>query len=100
MVNLKKPQIASLQNEELKIKPLVHATTVRNITVRVIFLVGEQNGKWHKGQIMRDNIEMAWAPVENSSLGQRGIRDCKPLIRFMEKIECLRNRDSSVCARK
>ena len=34
---------------------------------------------------MRDNIEMAWAPVENSSQGQRVIRDCKPLIRFMEK---------------
>ena len=34
---------------------------------------------------MRDNIEMAWAPVENSSRGERGIRDCKPLIRFMEK---------------
>ena len=85
MVNLKKPQIASLQNVELKVKPLVHATTVRSITVRVIFLVGEQNGKWRKGQIMPDNIEIAWAPVENSSRGQRGIRDCKALIWFMEK---------------
>ena len=36
-VNLKKPQIALLQNVELKVKPLVPATTVRSITVRVIF---------------------------------------------------------------
>ena len=49
------------------------------------FLVGGQNGKWREGQIMRDNIKMAWAPVENSSRGQRDIRDCKPLVRFMEK---------------
>ena len=49
------------------------------------FLVGEQNGKWRKGQIMPDNIEIAWAPVENSSRGQRGIRDCKALKQFMEK---------------
>ena len=34
---------------------------------------------------MPDNIEIAWAPVENSSQGQRGIRDCKGLKRFMEK---------------
>ena len=36
-VNLKKPQIALLENVELKVKPLVHATTVRSITVQVIF---------------------------------------------------------------
>ena len=52
---------------------------------RKFFLVRERNGKWRKGQIMRDNIEMAWAPVENSSRGQRGIWDCKPLIWCMEK---------------
>ena len=34
---------------------------------------------------MPDNIEIAWAPVENSSRGQRGIRDCKALKGFMEK---------------
>ena len=49
------------------------------------FLVGEQNRKWREGQIMRDNIKMTWAPVENSSRGQRDIRDCKPLVRFVEK---------------
>ena len=34
---------------------------------------------------MPDNIEIAWAPVENSSRGQRGIRDCKALIQSTEK---------------
>ena len=48
MVNLKKPQIASLQNVELKVKPLVHATTVPSITVRVIFFGG--GAKWEMAQ--------------------------------------------------
>ena len=94
--NLEKPQISLLQNVELKVKPLVYATTVRSITVRVIFFGG--GAKWNR--VTRDNIEMAWAPVENSSRGQRGIRDCKPLVRFLERIEGSRNRDSSVFARK
>ena len=48
MVNLKKTQIASLQNEELKVKHLVHATTVCNITVQEIFF-GE-GAKWEMAQ--------------------------------------------------
>ena len=47
-VNLKKPQIVLLQNEELKVKPLVHATAVRSITVRVIFFGG--GVKWEMVQ--------------------------------------------------
>ena len=70
-VNLKKPQIALLQNVELKVKPLVPATTVRSITVRVIFfgegakweMARRPGYPWHK--------EMAWASVQNSSRGQR-----------------------------
>ena len=54
-----------------------------------VFLAGERNGKWREdkreGRVTRDNIEMAWAPVENPSRGQSGIWDCKPLVRFMEK---------------
>ena len=45
--------------------------------------------KWREdkreGRVTRDNIEMTWAPVENPSRGQSGIRDCKPLVRFTEK---------------
>ena len=48
LLTWKKTQIASLQNEELKVKPLVHATTVRNITVRVIFFGG--GAKWEMAQ--------------------------------------------------
>ena len=54
-----------------------------------VFLAGERNGKWREdkreGRVTRDNIEMTWAPVENPSRGQSGIRDCKPLVRFTEK---------------
>ena len=48
LLTWKKTQIASLQNEELKVKPLVHATTVRNITVQVIFFGG--GAKWEMAQ--------------------------------------------------
>ena len=34
------------------------------------------------------------------SRGQGGVRVCKPLVRFMEKIEGSRNRDSGVFAQK
>ena len=81
-----------MQNVELKIKPLVHAfeTTVSQYyRAGQSFLAGKRNGKWREGRVARDNIEMAWTPVENPSRGQRGmrasIRDCKPLVRFMEK---------------
>ena len=65
-----------------------------------VFLAGERNGKWREGRVTRDNIEMAWAPVENPSRRSRGIRDVSLLFGLWRKIEGSRNRDSSVFARK
>ena len=64
----------------------------------LVFLAGKRNGKWREGRVTRDNIEMAWAPIENPSRGQRGIVSLWFGLR--RKIEGSRNRDSSVFARK
>ena len=69
-----------------------------------VFLAGERNGKWREdkreGRVTRDNIEMAWAPVENPSRGQSGFGIVSLWFGLWRKIEGSRNRDSSVFARK